>query len=577
MSFIDWFVMLGTLFFIVGYGAWKTRGSRDIRGYLLGDNSSRWWTIGLSVMATQASAITFLSTPGQAYVDGMRFLQFYMGLPIAMIIISVVFIPLYYKLKVYTAYEFLESRFDRKTRVLTALLFLLQRGLATGITIYAPAIILSQILGWTLDFTVVFIGVSVVIYTVSGGTNAVNQTHKQQMTVIFVGMIIAFGILLWRLSEYASFTETIQIAGKMGKMNIIDLKFDLSSRYNIWSGLIGGLFLQLSYFGTDQSQVQRYLSGQSIKESRLGLMFNGLAKIPMQFFILLTGVLVFVFYQFNTEPVNFNQAALEKVRNSGKAEELVRLEARYDAISLEKKKEIGNLLASIRVEDNSATTESQKVIQNKIEEGGKVRQQAKLLIHSIAPDTDVKDTDYIFISFVMNFLPKGIVGLLLAVILSAAMSSTSAELNALASTSTVDIYKRNFKRKAPEGHYLWVSKVFTIFFGAVAILFAMLASLFENLIQAVNILGSLFYGTILGVFIAAFFVKFIRATAVFTGALLAEAAVICIYILDRKEILQIEYLWLNLIGCILVIFFGCFFQLLRGATPPRQQDGSIPT
>jgi len=577
MSVIDWFVMLGTLFFIVGYGTWKTRGSRDIRSYLLGNNSSRWWTIGLSVMATQASAITFLSTPGQAYVDGMGFLQFYLGLPLAMIIISVVFIPLYYKLKVYTAYEFLESRFDRKTRVLTALLFLIQRGLATGITIYAPAIILSQILGWTLDFTVVFIGVSVVIYTVSGGTNAVNQTHKHQMTVIFVGMFIAFGILIWRLSADVSFTEAIQIAGKMGKMNIIDLKFDLSSRYNIWSGLLGGLFLQLSYFGTDQSQVQRYLSGQSIKESRLGLMFNGLAKIPMQFFILLTGVLVFVFYQFNTEPVNFNQAALGKVRNSDRADELVHLEARYNALSLEKKNEIGNLLVSIREKNVPATAASQEIIQRKIEDGEMIRQQAKSLIHSISPDTETKDTDYIFISFVMKYLPKGIVGLLLAVILSAAMSSTSAELNALASTSTVDIYKRNFKQNASAGHYLLVSKVFTIFFGAAAIVFAMLASLFENLIQAVNILGSLFYGTILGVFMAAFFIKFIRGTAVFTGALLAEAAVICIYILDRKDVLHIEYLWLNLIGCFLVITFGCFFQLLGGAIPPLQKSGSVDT
>lgn len=569
MNPLDWLVMLGTLFFIVGYGVWKTRGSKNIKGYLLGDHSARWWTIGLSVMATQASAITFLSTPGQGFEDGMRFIQFYFGLPLAMIIISVVFIPLFYRLKVYTAYEFLESRFDRKTRVLTALLFLLQRGLAAGITIYAPAIILSQILGWTLNFTVVFIGVLVIIYTVSGGTRAVSQTHKQQMAVIFGGMFIAFGILVWHLSEYVSFSEAVKVAGKMGKMNIIDTKLDFSNRYNIWSGLVAGLFLQLSYFGTDQSQVQRYISGQSIKESRLGLMFNGLVKIPMQFFILLTGVLVFVFYLFNQSPLNFNQLALEGGRNSPVAAELRQAEYEYEQLSIIKRQEVIDMVSHMRSGNEAALAQSQRKVMELQNQSIEVRSLAKSLIQRGNEKVETNDADYIFITFIMNVLPIGIIGLLLAVIFSAAMSSTSAELNALASTTTVDIYKRNFKQQGSDKHYLAMSRWFTIGFGLLAILFAILASLFENLIQAVNILGSLFYGTILGVFVTAFFFKMIRGTSVFIGAVLAELCVIAVYILDKREILHIEYLWLNLIGCILVVFISTIMQFILSA-PERQ-------
>lgn len=560
MTGIDWTVMLGTLFFIVGYGIWKTRGSKDINAYLKGDNQEKWWAIGLSVMATQASAITFLSTPGQGFEDGMRFVQFYFGLPLAMVIISVVFIPLFYKLKVYTAYEFLENRFDRKTRVLTALLFLLQRGLAAGITIYAPAIILSQIIGWSLPVTVIFIGVLVILYTVSGGTKAVSQTHKQQMAVIFTGMFIAFGVLVWHLSEYATFGESLQLAGKMGRMNIIDLDFDLSNRYTLWSGLLGGLFLQLSYFGTDQSQVQRYLSGSSVKESRLGLIFNGLVKIPMQFFILLTGVLVFVLYQFEKEPLHFNDVAIQKVEQSAVNKQWQALEKDYETLWEEKKAQTLSMLDYIKAEDEKGIAEQQAVLEESLEKRTMLKGVAKTLITEADPKLETRDSDYIFISYVMNYLPIGIVGLLLAVIFSAAMSSTSAELNALASTTTVDIYKRNFKQEGDDAHYLKASKLFTLMFGVLAIIFALMASLFENLIQAVNILGSLFYGTILGIFIVAFFMKNIRGTAVFIGACIAEVFVITIYSLDKLEILQIEYLWLNLIGCFLVMLFAFIIQ-----------------
>ncbi|TVR80225.1 MAG: sodium:solute symporter [Chitinophagaceae bacterium] len=567
MTQVDWIIMLGTLFFIVGYGIWKTRGQKNIGGFLKGDNQDRWWVIGLSVMATQASAITFLSTPGQGYEDGMRFLQFYFGLPLAMIIIAVVFIPLYYRLKVYTAYEFLERRFDRKTRVFTAMLFLLQRGLAAGITIYAPAIILSQIIGWSLSFTVIFIGVLVILYTVTGGTKAVTQTHKQQMAVIFTGMFIAFGVLIWHLSEYASFGESLQLAGKMGRMNIIDLEFDLSNRYNIWSGLIGGLFLQLAYFGTDQSQVQRYLSGSSVKQSRMGLMFNGLMKIPMQFFILITGVLVFVLFQFEKEPLHFNNVASTYMEQSASKEEWQALQGEYQMMWEEKKSQSQTMLQLLSSGDEAAINQQQELLLQSLEKRSELKNRATEVIAETNPSLETRDHDYIFITYIMNYLPIGLVGLLLAVIFSAAMSSTSAELNALASTTTVDMYKRNFKQEGSEKHFLNASKIFTLIFGLLAIGFALTASLFENLIQAVNILGSLFYGTILGIFIVAFFMRKIRGHAVFIAAIFAEIAVITIYLLQRAEILHIEYLWLNLIGCGLVMIFSFMLQ----AVLPKKQ------
>lgn len=552
LGWIDWSVLLGTLLFIVVYGVWKSRGSKDIKGYLLGDKSSNWWTIGLSVMATQASAITFLSTPGQAYMEGMGFVQFYFGLPIAMVIISAVFIPLYYKLKVYTAYEFLENRFDNKTRLLTASLFLLQRGLAAGITIYAPAIILSQIIGWSLNFTIVFIGALVIIYTVSGGTKAVSQTHKQQMGVIFLGMFIACGFLIAYLHREIGFLKGIQLAGEMGKMEVIDWEFDPSSRYNIWSGIIGGLFLQLSYFGTDQSQVQRYLGGKSIKESRLGLMFNALLKIPMQFFILFVGVLVFLFYQFVLPPLHFNQANVESVRSSEYAVQYELLEEKHQALFQQKKDLILN------EELVSKEWQLQELTNRELE----MMQEGKELIQQANPLAETQDDDYIFITFVINYLPIGIVGLLLAVIFSAAMSSTSAELNALASTATVDIYKRNIKSNGNDQHYLSRSKWFTFLFGLFAIAFAALASLFDNLIEAVNILGSLFYGTILGVFLVAFFIKHIKGNAVFIAAVISQLIIIVLYTLNRFEVIDIAYLWYNLIAPALVIIVALLLQAL---------------
>ena len=557
LSWIDWTVMLGTLFTIVAYGVWKTRGTKNIEGYLLGGKESNWWTIGLSVMATQASAITFLSTPGQAYMEGMGFVQFYFGLPLAMIVISTVFIPLYYKLKVYTAYEFLESRFDNKTRLLTASLFLLQRGLAAGITIYAPAIILSQILSIELNYTIFFIGGLVIIYTVSGGTKAVSQTHKQQMGVIFLGMFIAAGFLISYLTDTMSFSEGIKIAGVMDKMEVIDWNFDPGSRYNIWSGILGGFFLQLSYFGTDQSQVQRYLSGSSIRESRLGLMFNGLLKIPMQFFILFVGILLFLFYQFVMPPLHFNAENVENVKQSEYALQYEALEEKQQIVFDAKKDLI------IQYNENPENIELKTAIQSYHKEEQALMKDSKALILKANPDATTEDDDYIFITFVTNFLPIGLIGLLLAVIFSAAMSSTSAELNALASTTTIDIYKRNIKQDGDEKHYLVRSKLFTFMFGILAICFAVMADLFDNLIEAVNILGSLFYGTILGVFLVAFFFKKVKGNAVFIAALISQAIIIALYTSNRYELIDLAYLWYNLIAPGLVIGFSVVIQGLR--------------
>lgn len=575
MQALDWVVMLGTLFFIVAYGTWKTKGSKNIQAYLRGDNSSKWWTIGLSVMATQASAITFLSTPGQGFDDGMRFVQFYFGLPLAMILIAVFFIPIYYRLKVYTAYEYLESRFDVKVRVLTAILFLIQRGLAAGITIFAPAIILSEILGWGLNFTILFIGVLVIIYTVSGGTKAVAQTHKQQMAVIFIGMFIAFGLLVYYLSDHVSFGQALDVAGSAGRMNIIDLDFDLGNRYNIWSGIIGGLFLQLSYFGTDQSQVGRYLVGTSVKESRLGLMFNGLIKVPMQFFILLVGVLVFVFYEFNQAPVYFNETALEHTRNSEYGDQLTSLEDQQSVLFSEKQQAYGNWKEAINAGNGRQAESALSTVQSIHTQEKDLRQQTQTLVRQANPDIDKgeDDLDYVFISWVMKYLPIGIVGLLLAVIFSAAMSSTAAELNALASTSAVDIYKRLFKKEGTEKHYVVASKLLTILFGALAITFAMVARRFDNLIEAVNIIGSLFYGTILGIFLVAFFIKFVRSVwVVLWSAAIAESLVLFLYWQSLLEVplinFHVEYLWLNFIGCGLVVSAAILLQLFWPITKP---------
>jgi SSS family transporter len=555
MSALDWIVLFGTLITIVGYGVYKTRGSKNIESYLKGDNSMKWWTIGLSIMATQASAITFLSTPGQAYESGMGFIQFYFGLPIAMIILSIWVLPIYYKLKVYTAYEYLESRFDLKTRILGAFLFLIQRGLAAGITIYAPAIILSSILGWPLVYTTVIIGSLVIIYTVSGGTKAVSQTQKHQMIVMMGGMIVAGLFVVKLLPEDIGIVEATKLAGHLGKLELINTEVDLENRYTLWTGLLGGLFVALSYFGTDQSQVARYLSGKSLTESRLGLMFNGLLKIPMQFIILFIGALVFVFYQFNQAPVFFNEAAKDEVYlNEEQKQKYQVVEQQYSNLFVEKRKQI-QLLSTAEGEEIDVLKEKIASIHDQED---LLRNEAKSIIKATNEDLETTDTDYVFITFVMENLPKGIIGLLLAVIFSAAMSSTASELNALASTSIIDIYKRNIYQRGTEKHYLIASKLFTLFWGIVAVFFATFAGLLDNLIQAVNILGSIFYGTILGIFLSGFFIKYIKGNAVFIGALVAQVVVLYFYFFS-----EMAYLWFNLLGCGIVILTGLICQFIK--------------
>jgi len=563
MQTIDWIILIGTLLLIVAYGTYQTRGSKNVKDYLKGGNSSPWWTIGLSVMATQASAITFLSTPGQAFQDGMGFVQFYFGIPLAMVMICMVFIPLYHRLKVYTAYEFLENRFDLKTRTLTAILFLIQRGLAAGITIYAPAIILSVVLKIKLLYLIILIGVLVIIYTVSGGTKAVNVTQKYQMIVIFSGMIVAFVIILNQLPDDLSFSNALEIAGASGKMEVLDFSFNLENRYTVWTGLIGGTFLMLSYFGTDQSQVQRYLSGKSVREMQLGLIFNGILKVPMQFFILLIGVMVFVFYQFNKAPVNFNPTAAEIVLNSEYSDDYKILQKEQQRLFEEKQAIIAN------VSQNKSATYKNIALANVKQDT--LRAQARRLIDKAGQARDLKvesnDKDYVFIHFIINNLPKGLIGLLLAVILCAAMSSTASELNALASTTTMDLYKRNVAKKT-DNQMLNTSKWFTLLWGIMAIGVACVANLAENLIQLVNIIGSIFYGNVLGIFLLAFFIKYVRGNAVFTAALVTQAIVIALYFMNEYDIINLPFLWLNFIGCIIVITLSLIIESLK----PKQDD-----
>ena len=547
MQILDWIILIVTLSFIVLYGVWKNNSHKDIKEYLKGGNEARWWTVGLSVMATQASAITFLSTPGQAFHDGMGFVQFYFGLPFAMLIICLFFIPVYHRLKVYTAYEFLEERFDLRVRTFTALLFLIQRGLAAGITIYAPAIILSVVLGWNLKILVFLVGILVITYTMIGGTKAVNVTQKQQMFIIFLGMFLAFGFIINRFPEGIGFSEALTLAGNAGKLNVLDFSFDLNSRYTFWSGITGGLFLALSYFGTDQSQVQRYLSGKSLKESQMGLIMNGVLKIPMQFFILLVGVMVFIFYQFEYSPINFNPKAIIAVQNSTQSQAFESLE-NENIITQEQLK---NALLKTKFQ-NSETLQKEIKRLTKIEK--EQREIAKKMILQADSSQETNDKDYVFISFILNYLPTGLIGLLLAVIFSAAMSSTASELNALAATTTVDLYQRNIKDRSPK-HYVNASKSFTLIWGIIAILFASVGNLFENLIQLVNIIGSIFYGTILGIFLIAIFIKSIMAKAVFWAAVISEGFIVYLFYQDA-----VSFLWLNVIGSISTVLLGFMLQ-----------------
>ena len=553
MESLDWFVLLSTLIIIVVYGTLKTTGAKTAREYIQAGNNAKWWTIGLSVMATQASAITFLSTPGQAFNDGLGFVQFYFGIPIAVIIVCLIFIPIYHKLKVYTAYEFLESRFDLKTRSLTASLFLIQRSLSAGITIFAPAIILSSVLGWDLLTLNIIIGSLVIIYTVSGGTKAVNYTQKYQMGIIILGLIIVLFTILNLLPENIDFKNAVEIASINSKMEVLNFSFDLENRYTIWSGLIGGTFLMLSYFGTDQSQVQRYLSGKSIKEMQLGMIFNGIFKIPMQFFILFIGVMVFVFYQFNSSPLNFNPQA-EKIALESKYEKPY-IDLKY---KLEENFNERNLVINDFIE-NKTISSKDKIDQLNIEEKD-IRDKAKLIIQKAAKEKNIKiesnDKDYVFINFILENLPKGLVGLLLAVILSAAMSSTSSEINALATTTSIDIVKRNFKN-VNDQNIVYYTKLFTLFWGICSIGVACVAYLADNLIQLVNIIGSIFYGNVLGIFLIAFFLKNIRSNAVFTAAVITQ-----IIILIAWWETWMPYLWLNVFGCVLVIALSSILQLL---------------
>ncbi len=587
MNYLDWTVLFTTVLFIVLYGTWKTRKTATMEGYLKADNSMKWWMIGASIMATQASAITFLSTTGQGMVDGMRFIQFYFGLPIAMVIISVTMVPIYYRLKVFTAYEYLETRFDAKTRSLAAFLFLIGRGVSAGITIFAPSLILSTILHWPIAVTTFVIGILVIIYVTSGGTKAVSLTQRQQLAVVMTSMIVAGIIALNKLPDHVSFGDSIQIAGLLGKFNMINFlpadientlpegvasvgelslwqKVDLISkdRFNMWSGLLASVFLFLSYFGTDQSQVGRYLGGVSITESRLGLMFNGLLKIPMQFIILFIGVLVFVFYLFFQPPVFYNQVLRDRALQTSMADSVRLIEKQFADVYAKKRVAVDEMVKAIQQEDDKQINLHLDQVKGFQGEEGVLRSEMKKVIAKAIPNAETQDRDYIFLNFVLGYLPHGIIGLLLAVIFLAAMSSMAAELNALVSTTSIDVYKRSINKHADPSHYLKASRWFTVGWAVLAMIFAMLASFAENLIQLVNIVGSLYYGTLLGIFLVAFYIKKIGGTAVFWAAILSECIVVYCY-----RYTGIAFLLYTVIGCVAVIVVS---YLIQKMLPARQ-------
>lgn len=573
MNVLDWVVLLGTMVGIAAYGTWRTRHTDNLNTYLKGSKSTGWLTIGISVAATQASAITFLSIPGQGFESGMGFVQNYFGLPLALIIVCAVFLPIYRRLGVYTAYEYLGQRFDRKTRLLGASLFLLQRGVQSGVTIYAPAIILSTVLGWRLDLTIVFIGILVVAYTVTGGSAAVNLTQKWQMGVIFGGMVTAFVVLVTKLPENA-----LQLAGALGKTEAVDFSFSPDRRYTFWSGLLGGLFLSLSYFGTDQSQVQRYIGGASLREGRLGLMFNALLKIPMQFFILLLGVLLFVFYQFQPNtPVFFNRVEWERHASGANGASFRALEEKHTALHQLKQEKIRawttvNNTADVAAEQRARA--EMNAAQRSVEA---VRKEAKDALKAADPRAKIKDSDYVFINFILTELPNGVIGLLIAVMFAAALGSKAGELNALGTTSTIDLW-RHFRPLAAQDEHRNVrnAKWFTALWGAFAIAFALFAGFSENLIEAINIIASIFYGVLLGVFVVAFFVKYVRGTAVFWGALAAQLLIFALrFLKDYFPVLDFSYLWYNVIGCAACVLFSILLQSLLGND--RSKESTHPT
>jgi Na+/proline symporter len=564
MNTLDWIVLLVTMVGIAAYGAWHTRHTNHLDTYLKGSQTTRWGTIGISVMATQASAITFLSIPGQGFESGLGFVQNYFGLPLALIIVCAVFLPIYRRLGVYTAYEFLGQRFDQKTRLLGAGLFLLQRGLAAGVTIYAPAIILATVLGWRLDVTIISTGVLVIIYTVTGGSEAVSLTQKWQMGVILGGMVTAFAILLARLPDGLGFSGAAQVAGAMGKLQAVDFSFDPEKRYTLWTGIFGGLFLSLSYFGTDQSQVQRYIGGAALREGRLGLMFNALLKIPMQFFILLLGVLLFVFYQFQPAPVFYNRVEWQQYANGSDGSTFRALEARNAWLQGAKEGKIYAWLDA-RNHHSAAEPAARAAMLDAQAATEAVRTEAKAALIAADPLAKTKDSDYVFIGFILEQLPHGAIGLLIAVMIAAALGSKAGELNALGTTTTIDLW-RHFRPLAEhdEARNVRAAKWFTALWGIVAIAFALFAGFSENLIEAINIIGSIFYGVVLGIFLVAFFLKHIGGTAVFWAAIAAQVLVFILFFT-----LKISYLWYNLIGCAACMLLSLILHILIGSNDRR--------
>jgi SSS family transporter len=575
LNWLDYLVLLGTILGIAIYGVWRTRDRRDLSTYLKGVGDTNWPVIGLSVMATQASAITFLSTPGQGYKDGLGFVQNYFGATFALIIISAFFLPIYRRLKVYTAYEFLGQRFDKKTRLLGAFLFLLQRGLGAGITIYAPAIVLSSVMHWPLAPTIIFSGLVVIVYTVAGGSDAVSHTQKYQLGVIFAGMAAAFIMLMAKLHTQVTLPDAFAVAGGFHKLEALDFSPNLEKRYTFWSGLIGGLFLALTYFGTDQSQVQRYISGASLRESRLGLMFNAVFKIPMQFFILLLGAMLFVFYQFNKPPVVFNQAAWKQAVSRDADNQLRPLQQKFDAAYAAKETAIRQWLDAKRSGDAQleATTRAAALDAHKRSED--IRDQTQKVMEKITPDTKANDADYVFITFILRQLPHGLIGLLIAVFFCSTLASKAGELNALGSTTTVDLYRHIVKRDAEDAHYVKASRYFTIFWGLVAIAFALFANMVENLIEAVNILGSIFYGVMLGIFLVAFFLRRVSGTAIFWAAIVAQLIIFGLYYLHQAGYLKMAYLWLNPIGCIICMLIALIFQAALGRNAQNVEEAPL--
>jgi Na+/proline symporter len=567
MRTLDWIVLAAFLLFSVVFGYFKGRKSRNVETYLMGGKNLPWYAVAISIMATQASAITFVSTPGQAYVDGMRFLQFYFGLPLAMVILCAVAVPLFRRLNVYTAYEFLETRFDLKTRVLTGLIFLLQRGLACSISLYAPALILSVVLGWEIRYTIWLMGAIAISYTVFGGVLAVTWNDFQQFLIVMSGMLVALIMTIHLMPADVSFPQAVSVAGVMGKLKLVDVSFNWNDRYNLWSGLIGGLFLSLAYFGTDQSQVQRYLTARSTVHSRLGLLFNGMAKIPMQFFILFVGAMVFVFYQFIAPPLFFNPQEAARLRAGALSSEYQKIESQYQAAHQEKQNRIRDWLAVSRQKNPAAIARSKAELQESQQAFETIRHQGIELIEKNRPGANTNDANYVFLTFVTHYLPAGMVGIIIVVVFGATLSSLSSELNSLATCTVVDVYKRLICPLGSDSHYLRVSRLATGLWGVFAVLLSEQASRLGTLVEAVNILGSLFYGTVLGIFVLAFFFKQVQGTAVFLAAFLGELVVLAFFLFS-----SISFLWYNVVGTLSVIVFCLLLTAAHRLVPLKSNE-----